>query len=318
MDVSGRAGLPTGAPVARFMTWNVLAGGWPRLDAIEAVIREARPDIVGLQEIEPRTLDELARRLTMERVFGLSHSGRGAPVGLLSRWPVSVYPGHDDTPLRNAMLEAEIEPPDAPPLRVFVVHLAAAYSAWRAGEGVRLGEIRAILARISRTPAPERDRLLLMGDFNSLAPGERLLAARLLLRAADNDAERAQGAELDGLPGLAKVLPPPLRPLGDGLVALARWTLAARLFDAATGVYIPRAVVAEARASGLIDLAAAAQPNPPMTCPSDEPAGRIDYLFASPALAKSLTACRTLADAPGRPVTAASDHRPVVATVGLG
>ncbi|HEX9038519.1 MAG TPA: endonuclease/exonuclease/phosphatase family protein [Ktedonobacterales bacterium] len=314
MDVTERMD----APVARVMTWNVLAGGWPRLDAIEAVIRDARPDVIGMQEILPDALDALARRLDMRPLSAPSLSGRGSPVGLLSRWPARVAATHANVPLRNALLEAEIAPPGAPPIRVAVVHLAAAYSAWRAGEGVRLREIGLALARIA--PEPDRQRLLLMGDFNSLAPGEDILAARLLLRAADNDAERAQGAELDGLPGLAKVLPPPLRPVGDALVAAARWAPVARLFDSATGVYIPRAVVATTRASGLVDLAAAVQPDPrlrPMTCPSDEPAGRIDYLFASPPLAKALLGCETLTDAPARPVTAASDHRPVLAALGL-
>jgi endonuclease/exonuclease/phosphatase family metal-dependent hydrolase len=215
------------------------------------------------------------------------------------------------------MLEARIQPPDAAPLRVFVAHLSANYSAWRAGEGRRLRELRNVLARISQTQA-RGEPFLLMGDFNSLAPGEPLLASRLLLRAADYDAERAQGADLPGLPGLDKVLPPPLRPLGRALVALARWSPAAALLDAATGLYFPRSVVAETRAAGLVDLYAAAQPDPrqrQMTCPSDRPAGRIDYIFASPALASGLITCAPLVECEARPINAASDHRPVLATL---
>jgi endonuclease/exonuclease/phosphatase family metal-dependent hydrolase len=316
MDAAQRAGQP----VARVMTWNILAGGWPRLDAIEAVLRSAQPDIVGLQEIEPRALDRLAARLGMLRVFGVARRDDGLPVGLLSRWPVIAVPTQPGAPRRIALLEAQVEPPGVEPLRVFVTHLSGSYSGWRAGEGVRLAEIGDILARIARLDAPDRARLLLMGDFNSLAPGEGLLATRLLRRAAANDSARAQGEELAGLPGLEHVLPPPLRPLGDALVALARWAPAAQLLDSATGLYFPRAVITAARDAGLVDLAAAAQPDPrqrAMTCPSDEPAGRIDYLFASPALAKSLGDCETLADAPARPISAASDHRPVIATLRL-
>ena len=181
-------------------------------------------------------------------------------------------------------------------------------------------EIRDILARISRLDAPDRARLLLLGDFNSLAPGERLLATRLLLRAAENDAAGARGVDMDGLPGVRHLAPPPLLPLARALLGLARWAPATRLIDAATGVYFPRAVIAETRAAGLVDLGATAQPDPrqrPMTYPSDAPAGRIDYLFASPALAKSLIGCETLGDADARPVNAASDHRPVMATLSL-
>ena len=307
-------------PVARVMTWNTLSGGWPRLDAIEAVIRDARPDVIGLQEIEPRTLDALAERLGMERVYGVSKSGRGSPVGLLSRWPVREAPSQSDVSLINAMLEAVIEPPGAAPLRVFVAHLSAEYTAWRAGEGARLHEIHAILARMAQAQARDGEPQLLMGDFNSLAPGEPLLASRLLLRAAKIDAERAKGAELSGLPGLEKVLPPPLRPLGNALVKLTRWKPVAALLDTAAGAYLPRTVIAETRGAGFVDLAATAQPDPrqrEMTCPSDNPAGRIDYIFASPALAKGLIACETLADCESRPITAASDHRPVLATLAL-
>src|SRR5579859_5165586 len=224
MDVPIDMITPGAAAVARVMTWNTLAGGWPRREAIEAVIRDARPDVVGMQEIKPRTLDALAERLGMERAYGVSNGGRGSPVGLLSRWPIREEPSHADAPLRNALLEAVIEPPDAAPLRVFVAHLAAKYSAWRAGEGERLRELRYILARMSQAQAKSGEPQLLMGDFNSMAPGEPLLASRLLLRTASNDAERAKGATLKGLPGVAKVLPPPLRSLGSVAVALARWT----------------------------------------------------------------------------------------------
>ena len=309
------------AVVARVMTWNTLAGGWPRLDAIEAVIRDARPDVLGMQEIEPRTLDALAERLCMERVYGVSNSGRGSPIGLLSRWPIREAPAHADAPLRNALLEAVIEPPGEAPLRVFVAHLAAQYNAWRAGEGERLRELRFILARMSQAQAKGGEPQLLMGDFNSMAPGEPLLASRLLLRVASNDARRANGVKLPGLPGVAKVLPPPLRALGSVAVALARWAPTAALIDAAASVYTPRAVVTETRASGLVDLYAAALPDPrlrQMTCPSDAPAGRIDYIFASPALASGLITCLTLVDGKARPVTTASDHRPVLATLALG
>jgi endonuclease/exonuclease/phosphatase family metal-dependent hydrolase len=315
------------AGIIRVMSWNALAGGWPRRDALASVIRDSQPDIVGLQEIEPRTLEALADRMGMERLAGVSASGYGSPVGILSRWPVRPGPSHADAPLHNAVLEATVALPDAAPLRVFVAHLAAEYSAWRAGEDVRLRELRYILAcmshashasQASQARAADDEPQLLMGDFNSLAPGERLCAARLLLRAAENDAARAQGVEMKGLPGVAKVVPPSLRPLGEALVALARWGPAATALDAAVGAYIPRAVVAATRAAGLADLAAAEQPDPrqrAMTCPSDEPAGRIDYIFASAALAKGLIACAALT---GPVARAASDHRPVMATLALG
>lgn len=302
-------------PLLRVMTWNVLTGGWPRREAIASAIREARPDIVGMAEIEERTLNDLAARLDMRPLFGASGGKRGSRVGLLSRWPLQPGPSHVNAPLHNAMLEAVVTPPDAPTARVFVAHLTADYYTWRAGEGQRLRELRYILARMSQARNEGDEPHLLMGDFNSLAPDEPLLASRMLLRAAELDDQRAQGVSLDGLPGIDKVLPAPLVPLGRALTRLAGWRPAAAALDAVTGAYVPRAVIAEARAAGLVDLAAAAQPIPRqrmLTCPSDVPAGRIDYIFASPALAKTLIACEALATPT---VYAASDHRPVLATL---
>lgn len=297
----------------RVMSYNILAGGWPRIDALEAVIRDARADIIGMQEVIPRTLDELAERLGMCRA--LSPSRRGLPVALLSRWPLREVHLHEGSPLRNALLEAVIAPEDTEPLRIFVTHLAATYSAWRAGEGQRLRELSYILDQM-RASASEPQ--LLMGDFNSLPPDERLLASRLLLHVAHNDELRAQGEDLTGYPSMKRILPRPARPLANALVRLARAPLVAQACDLAAAVYVPRAVVRQTRAAGYADLYAVAHPDPEqrdMSCPSQNPAGRIDYIFASQTLAARLVACELLSDTPTRPVSLASDHRPVLASL---
>jgi endonuclease/exonuclease/phosphatase family metal-dependent hydrolase len=299
----------------RVMTYNILSGGWPRIDALEAVMRTARADLIGLQEVEPRTLEALASRLGM--FSALSPSRHGSTVGLLSHWPLRAVNPHGDSPLHNALLEAEIEPEGAAPLRIFVAHLAASYAAWRAGEGERLRELAYILRQMrARADQPH----LLMGDFNSLPPDERLLASQLLLHAARIDARRDQGDELPGHPGVAKVLPRPLRPLADALLAAASLPALARASDAVAAAYTPREVVRATRAAGYIDLYTVGRPDPrtrEMSCPTECPAGRIDYIFASPALASGLVACDLLADTDGCPVTRASDHRPMLATLAL-
>ncbi|MGH2501419.1 MAG: endonuclease/exonuclease/phosphatase family protein, partial [Ktedonobacterales bacterium] len=81
----------------RVMTYNILSGGWPRIDALEAVMRAARADLIGLQEVEPRTLEALASRLGM--FSALSPSRRGPAVGLLSHWPLRAINPHSDSPL---------------------------------------------------------------------------------------------------------------------------------------------------------------------------------------------------------------------------
>lgn len=299
----------------RVMSYNILSGGWPRLDALEAVMRSARADLIGLQEVEQRTLEALASRLGM--YSALSPSRRGSAVGLLSRWPLRALDPHSAAPLHNALLEAEIAPEGAAPLRIFVAHLAASYAAWRAGEGERLRELAYILRQM-RASADQPQ--LLMGDFNSLPPDERLLASQLLLHAARNDARRTEGDALIGHPGVAKVLPRPLRPLGHALLRAASLPALARVSDVVAAAYTPRAVVRATRAAGYIDLYTVGRPDPrtrEMSCPAECPAGRIDYIFASPALGADLVACDLLTDGDGSPVTRASDHRPMLATLAL-
>lgn len=302
----------------RVMTYNVLAGGWPRVDALEAVMRAAQADIIGSQEVRKRTLLELADRLGMYSARAISPR-LGSAVGLLSRWPLRDVNLHEGAPLRNALLEAVVEPEGSTPVRVFVAHLAARYTAWRAGERVRLREIAYILAQM-RASSVTGEPQLLMGDFNSLPPGERLLASRLLLHTAENDVRRAQGHDLTGQPGVRRVLPAPLRPLGSALVGLAGLPPVARAFDQVAALYVPRDVVRRTRAAGYADLYTLAHPDPgqrEMSCPSRNPAGRIDYIFASPELVSGLAECELLSDSPASPVSLASDHRPMLATLAL-
>lgn len=297
----------------RVMTYNILSGGWPRIDALEAVMRDARADIIGIQEVAPRTLDALAKRLGMWGA--ISPSRHGAPVALLSRWPLRDVRLHGDVPLRNALVEAVIAPEDAAPLHIFVTHLAASYSKWRGGEGQRVRELAFILDRM-RASAGEPQ--LLMGDFNSLPPGERLLASQLIAHVAQNDVRRAKGEDMTGHPSLRRILPRPVRPLAGALLGLARTPLLAQACDLAAAVYVPRAVVRQTRAAGYTDLYTVAHPDPAqrgMSCPSENPAGRIDYIFANDALATGLVACDLLSDTPASPVSLASDHRPMLATL---
>ena len=310
----GRAATRT----MRVLSYNILVGGWPRIDALEAVMRDARADIIGMQEVSPRTLDELARRLGMWSALGPSR--RGSAVGLLSRWPLREVIPHESAPMHNALLEAVIAPDDEEPLRIFVAHLAASYSAWRAGEGERLRELAYILDRMRATGGPSAPQLL-MGDFNSLPPDERLLASRLLLYTARNDALRAKGEDMVGQPGVRKVLPPPLRPLATALIGLAQAPALAWACDLAASAYVPRAVVRQTRAAGYTDLYTVSHPDPrgrELSCPSLSPAGRIDYIFTSDALSSRLATCELLADTPTCPVSRASDHRPMLATLAWG
>jgi exonuclease III len=112
------------------------------------------------------------------------------------------------------------------------------------------------------------------------------------------------------------VLPPLVQPFGTLLGAAVSLRPVGVLFDGAVSALAPRTVITRMREAGYADCYALLHPDPrerAFTCPMPTPAGRIDYIFASPALASRLDSCEVVADAPGCPVRLASDHAPVVA-----
>ena len=106
---------------------------------------------------------------------GLAHymSSAGRSLAFISRTPVAHYEWHKPRRSRHAFLE--IVPVDD--CRVFGVHLSAVHSAWT--EQRRVFELRALLGSIARQ---QQGFHLLVGDFNTLAPGEVLDASLLPTR----------------------------------------------------------------------------------------------------------------------------------------
>lgn len=298
----------------RVLTYNILAGGGSRLEAIAAVIRASGADIVGMQEVlDPRALAYLSEQLGMHAAWAPSRT-RWA-VGMLSRWPLHDVDAAGGALMRKALLGATIAVPGGPPLRVYVTHLPAEYFRPLAGEPRRFREAGIVLERM-RALRESGEPHLVLGDFNTLAPGERLQASAVLRLALQVDAARAAGAPTAGLPGVASVVPGVLLPLRATLRRVAASNQLSRVFDLAVSAYVPRLVVRRMLAAGYVDCYAATHPRRATrerTCPTRSPAGRIDYIFASPTLAPRLRRCDILSDAPDRPVTAASDHRPVLA-----
>jgi endonuclease/exonuclease/phosphatase family metal-dependent hydrolase len=310
----GPAVEPAAATVA-IMTYNILTGGGARLGAIEHIIRDSGADLVGVQEVtRPDALAALAERLGMHHAIAWSPSGWH--VAALSRWPIVQTRGHSGPQLQRALLETLIELPDGGRLRFFVTHLRAVFSEIRAGEDRRLREIAFILDRMSAARAAGEPHLL-VGDFNSLAPGEPLRASAVLRHAlAVEEMRRARGLLMEGHPHVDYIVPPALRPLRPLLGLIGGTPPLAWACDTFARLYVPRAVVRRMRSTGYIDCYAATHPDPrtrSFTCPSPAPGGRIDYLFASPSLAARLVSCEILTDTPTRLISYASDHRPVLA-----
>jgi exonuclease III len=76
----------------------------------------------------------------------------------------------------------------------------------------------------------------------------------------------------------------------------------------------PRPIIPRILAAGYVDCFRSTHPRKPgWTYPADEPWLRLDYVFASPAMAARLRACDVVATTEAR---AASDHLPLRADFG--
>lgn len=154
----------------RLLSYNIRYGGAGHEEALTAMIRAAAPDLVVLQEAtRPEVVEQLAHAAGMEH-WG---SRRGDSLGYISRVPLTAS-WHRPRMSRHAFLELA---PEGTAWRVFGVHLSAVHAAWT--ERRRIYELRALLAAIGREqPGPH----VLVGDFNTLAPGEILDFAKLPAR----------------------------------------------------------------------------------------------------------------------------------------
>ena len=144
----------------RVLSYNILHGGTGRAPRLAAVIRDAAPDLVLLQEAtDPAVVATLARETGLE-TWGAQP---GHSTAFLSRLPVEGHAWHHPRGARHAFLELVL-PNDAG--RLYGLHLNAWFSKW--SERRRAREIRALLDSI-------RDHQhgfhAIAGDFNALAPG---------------------------------------------------------------------------------------------------------------------------------------------------
>ena len=154
--------------ILRLMSYNIHFGGTGREEHIAEVIRNCDPDIVVLQEA---TRTDVVERLS--KLTNLEHhaSRRGHSIAFLSRVDVEDYAWYCPPDLRRAYMEIKLAGCDA---RIFGVHLRATHS--NLTERQRMREARALLANIKQ----HREGFhLLVGDFNTLAPGELLEMRRL-------------------------------------------------------------------------------------------------------------------------------------------
>jgi len=304
--------------MTRILSYNILAGGKQRVDQLTNIISSAQPDIVGLVEAyNPQIVEEIAQRLGMHFRMSesYSHYNKGQ-TALLSRLPIiethSHYLSDRDT---TSVLEACVEEEDGHKLTVFIAHLTAAFSQSRGGDALRRHEVQAILRIMaSKRGTPH----LLMGDFNAIAPGDRLKASALLRYLIIMDQQYRRHPHVDlGHPNLDSVVPKPLRFLYPCMNAITRSKILCALLDETGSLYASRGSISTLRKAGFTDCFRLKNPKDPgFTCPASSLAGRIDYIFASPELAERLSASYVVTQGNGFRGDEASDHLPVFAEFG--
>ena len=155
----------------RILSYNIRHGGTGRESALADVIRSADPDVVVLQEAtKPNVIERLAE------TTGLTHWGSkaGESLGYLSRQPIDHVEWRKPRVSRHAFLQIV---PAGATWRIVGVHLSAVHAAWT--EQRRRYELRALLLAIQQH---QHGPHVLVGDFNTLAPGELLDFSKLPAR----------------------------------------------------------------------------------------------------------------------------------------
>ena len=147
----------------RVLSYNIRYGGTGREAELLTVIRSAAPDLVVFQEAtQPGVIARLAQGAEMKH-WG-AHPGRS--LGFMSGRPIAHAEWHRPRLSHHAFLEIT---PEGADVTVVGVHLSAVHSAWT--ERRRGLELRALLRTLRQR---ERGFHALVGDFNTLAPGEIL------------------------------------------------------------------------------------------------------------------------------------------------
>ena len=147
----------------RLLSYNIKRGGGGREDALLSVIRPCAADIVVLQEAtDPAVIERLSSAAGLPYWAAMPRLS----LGFMSRLPIAHHAWHRPRLSRHAFLEIV---PEGMAFRVFGVHLSAVFAAWT--ERRRVMELRSLLHAIK---AHQEGFHALVGDFNTVAPGELL------------------------------------------------------------------------------------------------------------------------------------------------
>ena len=152
----------------RLLSYNIRFGGHGREQALADTIVAAAPDLVVFQEA---TDPAVIARISEATKFPFWAARRNHSIGFLSREEVEYHEWHYPAGARHSFLEIG---PAGSNARIFGLHLSARFSRW--DERRRAREIRSLLDGIKRH---QNGFHALVGDFNTLAPGEVLELDRM-------------------------------------------------------------------------------------------------------------------------------------------
>ena len=152
----------------RLLTYNICRGGAGREHALQEVISLCAPDVVVFQEAtQTAVVERIAQGCGMTQCASRPNQA----LAFASRIPIDHYQWHRPRVSRHAFLEVV---PAGMSFRIFGLHLSAVHAAWT--ERRRSFELRALLRSIAHH---QHGFHALVGDFNTLAPGELLDVGKL-------------------------------------------------------------------------------------------------------------------------------------------
>jgi exodeoxyribonuclease-3 len=152
----------------KLLSYNIRFGGGGRESAITNAITAVNPDLVVFQEAtNPSVIEKLAQATGLP--FWAARKDHS--IGYISREKIAYHEWHYPAGAKHSFMEIV---PEGSEVRVFGLHLSARFSKW--DERRRTREIRSLLKGIERH---QHGPHLLVGDFNTLAPGELLDVRRM-------------------------------------------------------------------------------------------------------------------------------------------
>lgn len=154
--------------IVKLLSYNIRFGGRGRENELAEVIRQTAPDIVVFQEA---TDPGLVGRLAEATNSPFWSARREHSIGYISRLEITHHEWHYPAGAKHSFLEIVLTGSDT---RIFGLHLSSTFSKW--SERRRVREIQSLLKSIERY---EKGFHVLVGDFNTLAPGEILDVRRM-------------------------------------------------------------------------------------------------------------------------------------------